>query len=166
MSVTTASVFNKQVSITSIMKNKLIISSILLTFGLGWVACSEESRDDVADSYEAAASQVRDASEETRIWFSDTWSSVAEFTSEQSDRFVETMGNAYDAVKTRGEEVIEDNDDVADEAAERFREAGRALEEQLDRAADAGSDGWDAAKEGVQEAWRDLREAYEDLGDN
>ncbi|MCC5834866.1 MAG: hypothetical protein JJU20_09060 [Opitutales bacterium] len=148
------------------MKNKLIISSILLAFGLGWVACSDESRDDVADGYEAAASQVRDASEETRIWFSDTWSHVAEFSSDQSDRFVETMGNAYDAVKSRGKDVIENNDDVTDEAAERFREAGRALEEQLDRAADAGSDGWDAAKEGVEEAWKDLQEAYKDLGDD
>lgn len=148
------------------MKNKVILTSLLLTFSVGWVACSDDASDEPADGYEAVASQVRDASEETRIWFSDSWSSVAEYSSDQSDRFVDTMGNAYERVRERGESVIDGNQDVSEDAAERFREAGRNLKEQLDRAGEASSDGWDAAKSDVQHAWQDLRDAYGDLADD
>jgi hypothetical protein len=73
------------------------------------------------------------------------------------------MQKGYDDLKTKANALENDADDASDETAAEFNEAAEAFEGQLEKAGDASADAWDATKDGVQEAWNNLVEAYDEL---
>jgi geranylgeranyl pyrophosphate synthase len=134
-------------------------SALLAAATLLLTGCSQEARDDAADTYEEAAETTKTIGEDTKEWSASTWQSVSNFTSEQRERFVENLEDATETANTMVNEFTESSEDVSEEALARYKEARDAMQEQLEAAAEAGDENWEETKTNVQEAWKNLKSA-------
>jgi hypothetical protein len=147
-----------------IMKMKYtrtLLPLTLLAF-IGW-GCSDKSQDQAGEAYDDAKGTLHESAEQVGDSVANAWDTVADFSAEQSARFVSTMETAYSRLESGAGNLQHEAGDLSDDAVNQYNQASEAFKDQLDKAGNASSDAWDSTKEGVGEAWNNLVEAYENL---
>lgn len=125
--------------------------------------CSQEARKEAADTYEEAADTTRAIGKDTQDWFTNTWQSVADHTSNQRKAFTEKLKTASETVETRASDFYESGDDITEKAIARYEKALDAFQMQLAAASEASDEAWKESKVKVEQAWHELKAATENL---
>jgi PBP1b-binding outer membrane lipoprotein LpoB len=144
----------------------LTIGSTALISTLFFTGCSQEARNEAADTYEEATETTKTISNDTQEWFTTTWKSVDDYTSEQRDAFVENLEKARKTINQQATEFTESGAEVTKEARASYEDASKALQEQLAKASEASDEAWEENKSNVQKAWKDLKAATNHLMNN
>jgi hypothetical protein len=145
------------------MKNKLIPSALALAI-LSLAACSQPEREQTSD-------QVRQAYEETKDAFSDTWTDVKDYTYEKRDDFRDrsaALTAKFDAEvsELQAKQASAQASASRQAAMQELRDARANLSEKTAALGNATSDTWTSAKAEVVAAWDRAVAAYREAQAN
>ncbi len=146
---------------------KIFITGLIL-IGLLFVlaGCNGEPVQDEPDPPAPGfMSDLRDTRDGIGDGLSEAWDHVSDFGADRADEFIDAIQGASEKIQGRGEMLIEESDNISDDAAERFHRARENVSEQLGKAKDASEENWEKAREGVINAMDNLKQEYENLRD-
>lgn len=121
----------------------------------------KDEGDDIAHAPVAIETRMDDAVERMK----EGWDAVADYSSDKAGEFVDYLSVAGEKMRSRADTLAERSGDTTTAASERFNQAWDVFHEQLAAAGEATEEAWEEAKQNVELAWYNLKDAYDDLAE-